>query len=83
MITVFNRKELMITTDMKRQSDIRNILANNHINYVIKTTNLQNAPVTGANRGRTGSFGINQNYSYEYKIFVHKKDYDKAKLLIR
>ena len=68
---------------MKRQSDIRNILANNHIDYVIKTTNLQNAPVTGANRGRTGSFGINQDYSYEYKIFVHKKDYDRAKLLIR
>ena len=83
MITIFNRKELMITTDMKRQSDIRNILANNHINYVIKTTNLQNAPVAGANRGRTGSFGINQDYSYEYKIFVHKKDYGKAKLLIR
>ena len=83
MITIFNRKELIITTDMKRQSGIRNILANNNIDYVIKTTNLQNAPVVGANRGRTGSFGINQDYSYEYKIFVHKKDYGRAKLLIR
>ena len=83
MITIFNRKELIITTDMKRQSDIRNVLTNNNINYMIKTTNLQNAPVVGANRGRTGSFGINQDYSYEYKIFVHKNDYDRAKLLIR
>ncbi|MGN0476482.1 MAG: hypothetical protein ACI4HM_04005 [Ruminococcus sp.] len=83
MITVFNRKELIITTDMNRQSDVRNILATNHINYVVKTTNLQNAPVVGASRGRNGSFGINQNYSYEYKIYVHKKDYDKSKLLIK
>ena len=26
---------------------------------------------------------LNQNYSYEYKIFVHKNDYDKALGLIR
>lgn len=83
MIIIFNRKELIITMDINRQADVRNVLAANYIDYVIKTTNLQSAPVIGAGRGRTGSFGINQDYAYEYKIFVHKNDYDKAKLLIK
>ncbi len=79
MITIFNRRELIVTMDMKRQSDIRNVLADNHIDYVVKTTNLQSASA----RSHTGRFGINQDYSYEYKIFVHKNDYGKAEALIR
>lgn len=34
-------------------------------------------------RARSGNFGIKQEYSYEYKIFVHKNDYDKAIGMIR
>ncbi len=83
MITLFDRKELLNTIDMKHQSIIRDILSANGINYKIKVTNLQSAPVIGSGRGRVGSFGINQAYSYEYKIFVHRKDYDKALSLIK
>ncbi len=80
MITVFNRRELIVTMDMKRQADIRNILADNNIDYVVKTTDLQRAEST---RGYTGRVGINQDYSCEYKIFVHKSEYEKAAALIR
>ena len=83
MITIFNRKELLITMDMKRQANVRDILAANGIDYRVKVTNLQSASVIGSSRGRVGSFGINQNYSYEYKIYVHKKDYDAAMWMIR
>lgn len=76
MITVFNRRELIVTMDIKRQADIRSILADNNIDYVVKTTNLERR------RGHTGSFGINQDYSCEYKIFVHKNNYGKAEALI-
>lgn len=82
MITILNRRELTVTMDMKRQSDIRDILANHGIDYVVKTTNLQSASAAGSSRGYTGSWGINQDYSYEYKIFVHKNDYQRAKSLI-
>ncbi len=78
MITFFNRKELLITVDMNRQSCVRDLLRANDIDYTVKVTNLQSASVIGSSRGRVGSFGINQNYSYEYKIYVHKKDYDRA-----
>lgn len=83
MITIFTRKELLITFDMKRQSEVRDILAANNIDYVIKVTNLLSASSFGGSRARTGSFGVNQNTSCEYKIYVHKNDYDYALRLIR
>lgn len=83
MITIFNRKELLITMDMNQQSNVRNILSANGIDYITKVRNLQNSSMFENKRGRYGSFGINQSYSYEYKIYVHRKDYDYALSLIR
>lgn len=83
MITVFNRKELIITMEMNRQAEVCNILSKNGINYTVKTTNLQTRSFLGSTRGRTGSFGINPDYSYEYKIYVQKKDFEKAVFLIK
>ena len=83
MITIFTRKELLVTFDMKRQSDVRDILSANGVKYAVKVTNLQNAAFLGSSRARSGSFGMNTNLSYEYKIYVRKKDYDYAVSLIR
>lgn len=82
MITIFNRKELLVTFDMKHQRNVRDILSANGINYTVKATNRQNAAVVGSNRAGTGSFGVNPDLSYAYKIYVHKKDYDNAMRLI-
>ncbi len=83
MITIFTRKELLITFDTKHQANVRNILTANGIDYTVKVTNLENATAIGSSRARIGSFGINQNLSHEYKIYVHKNDYDNALRLIR
>ena len=83
MITIFTRRELLITMDMEQQSRVRSILAAGGIPYKVNVTNLQSATVLGSSRARTGSFGIDQSYSYEYKIFVHKNDYEHALQLIR
>lgn len=83
MITVFNRRELIITMKMDLQAQVRDILSQNGIDYTVKTVNLQAAPLLGNSRGRTGSFGINQDYPYEYKIYVHKKDFEKAVSLLK
>ena len=69
--------------DLKWQAEVRDILSANGIKYVIKTVNLQSAPAIGSRRGQIGNFGINQDYSYEYKIYVHKDDYDKSMNLTR
>ena len=83
MITIFNRRELLITMNLARLSSIRDILDTNDIPYITKTTNLQSASFMGSSRSRNGSFGIDQRFSYEYKIYVNKEDYNKAIQLVR
>ena len=84
MITIFNRKLLIATMDMKKQSDLRYKLESAGIDYTVGVKNLQSSEWFGpGNRDRYGSAGINQNYSYEYKIYVHKKDYEIALKTIR
>ena len=83
MLTIFNRKELLITLDMNRQATVRDILAANGISYTVKVTNRQNTSAIGRSRASVGSFGMNADLAYEYKIYVHKKDYDLALRLIR
>ena len=57
MLTIFNRKELITTMDMQRQSNIRSILSANGIAYTVRTENLQGSSAFGGrSRGRSGRF---------------------------
>jgi len=66
MITIFNRKQLIITYDITIQSKIRDILATNGVDYTIN-------PI----------MGLYGSTKAEYKIYVHKKDYEQACYLIK
>jgi hypothetical protein len=84
MITIFNRKEVCITYDMNRQAEIRNILQGADIDYVIRTKNrTETMFVRGGTRAYTGSWGNRQMMDYEYHIYVHKDDYERALYLMR
>lgn len=83
MFTFFNRKELLITMDITKLTRVKEVLISNQIDYRIKTSNLQSASIMGSSRSRTGSYGINQRYSYEYRIYTHRKDHERASHLIR
>lgn len=82
MITILDRKELINTMDFNRRSDICCTLASNGVAYTTKTTNPQTSPLFGSTRSRTGSFGINPDLSYEYKIYVSRNDYERALRMI-
>ena len=75
MITIFNRKELILTYSMKEQGDVRMILAQNRIPYKIYTRNIGDMH---SFRGHTGTLGMNSDLLYEHRIYVHKDDYEKA-----
>ena len=81
MITIFNRKEMAITYSMKEQARIRDILTAEGIDYIIDTkgTVMRNM---GARGPAIQQFGENITASTEYRIYVLKKDYDKASHLI-
>ena len=83
MLTVFNRRELLTTCSMEEQSRVRDILAQNGIDYRIKTVNPTARAAFGASgRSRTGSFGVNLDCAYQYYIYVHKKDFARAQSLL-
>lgn len=82
MLTIFNRRELTITFDMKRQSEIRNLLAQNNIEYFVKVFNRKNSFPFAGSRARTGTFGENLQAAYQYVIYVNKSDYPRASAVI-
>lgn len=83
MITIFNRKELLITYDMKEQSEVRTILRDHKIKYNVKVKNLLSPSIfSTSGRTYTGSRGIDLTKSYKYKIYVKKADYEEAIVLL-
>ena len=84
MITVFNRRELLTTFSMDEQNRVRDILAQNGIDYRVKTVcpTARATAFGGSDRARTGSFGVDSQSAWQYYIYVHKKDYDRARSLI-
>ena len=75
MLTVFNRKEVLLTYSLKDQADAKEILSNNGIKYRIKSKSNQGGKVCS-------HFGGGVANAYEYRIFVHKDDWPKAKYLL-
>ena len=83
MLTILNRRELLATFSMEEQNRVRDILAQNHIGYAVKTVNPSaRNTFAGSGRSRTGSFGVDMNCAYQYYIYVHKNDYAQAQSLI-
>jgi hypothetical protein len=70
MITIFNRKELFLTPSLYKLRQIRNILEGNKIDYKLVMKN---------------SSGVRTTHgapTYLNYIYVHKDDYEKARVLI-
>lgn len=82
MLTIFNRKEVLITYDINRFIKAKEILSVHSIRSISQTLNLQNSSILGSSRARYGSFGLNPSFRYEYKLFVHKQDAQKALYLV-
>jgi len=83
MLTIFNRRELLTTCSMEEQNRVRDILAQNGIDYRVKTVNPTARSTFGASgRSRTGSFGVNMDCAYQYYIYVHKDDFARAQSLL-
>lgn len=80
MITILNRKEVCVTFDMARQAEVRDILQGAGIDYRVKVINRTS---TASVRASMGSSSREIEMDYEYRIFVHKDDYEEALHLIR
>lgn len=82
MITVFNRKQLAVTFNMKQQAEIRSALSANKVDYLVKTVNWHSSSPFTSERARQGTLGEDLSVEYEYIFYVRKQDYERAKAVI-
>ncbi|WP_333813762.1 hypothetical protein [Muricomes intestini] len=60
-------------------ADVRRLLAENNIDYNVKTINRKSpSPFSADTRVRTGTLGESLEFEYEYVIYVKKVDFEKA-----
>lgn len=78
-------KSVYIGYSLKDFSEIREVLAQNNIDYKYKVKN-RNAswlfPDAGTVRARTGSAGIDPEREHEYEILVKQEKAEEASVLI-
>ena len=79
MITVFNRKELLCTFDMKKQAEVRDILWKFDISYEVRVSDRADVFVGGIMNGESSPIPEHQT---EYLIYVKKEDYERAMFLM-
>lgn len=80
MITVWNRKELLCTFDMKKQAEVRDILWRYDISYEVRVSDRTDFFVGG--RTTVSPTQEDIDHQTEYLIYVKKEDYDRAMFLV-
>lgn len=80
MITVWNRKELLCTFDMKKQAEVRDILWRYDISYEVRVSDRTDFFVGGRTNANLTKEDIDRQT--EYLIYVKKEDYDRAMFLV-
>ena len=80
MITIFNRKELLVTWDADVVHSAEQILKENNIPYILRTEDTPGGNALGAGRVR----GLPMIQRKElYRIYVKKDAFEYASYLIR
>ena len=78
MISLLNRREVTVTHDMNRLNQLREKLDGAGIEHIVR--NKRNRTFTA---GRShGVPNVDADYAYEYGIYVHRDDYEKARVLL-
>lgn len=73
MLTIFNRREVYLTRSIEEQQRVCSLLNGQGIETRIISANLGTA---GRHHGLPG---IDLQSAYGYYVYVHKRDYDKAR----
>lgn len=85
MITIFNRRKLLVENSAQEAARVTELLKIHKIPYEIKTTRSQNIMnlMIGANMATGRGYGGINSITYCYSIYVQRKDYHAAgKLMV-
>ena len=82
MVTIFNRRELLMTYDLRQMNDLRELLRAHRIDHSVKAAYPRTSFVASESRARTASFGPNRRQE-RYIVYVRKADWEYAIHLLR
>ena len=77
MLHIFNRKELLLTNDLREVNRVREILLANRLDYSVKASYPRSTHAIGMDRNRMDSFGTARQQE-RFTVYVRKSDYDYA-----
>ncbi len=81
---IWSRKEVFVGNTLKEFDEVVYKISSSNVKYDYKIVDSTSPSFFGSsNRARTGTFGLNMDYTKTYYIYVHKKDYDKVQELLR
>ena len=81
---IWNRKEVFVGNTLKEFDEVVYKISSINVKYDYKIVDSTSPSFFGSsNRARTGTLGLNMDYTKTYYIYVHKKNYDKVQELLR
>ena len=83
-MNIFNRRQLILTYNLKQVNEIKQILNANGIKFYISTHDRRGDDLLiFRGRGHQGTAFEKMEYECTYKIYVHKSDYEAAVSMVR
>ena len=80
---LFSRENVYIGYSIEELSKVRESLENESIKYSYKVVDRSGQwSGRGTRRGKLRSYGINMDYEKQYTVYVHRKDFEKAKHIV-
>lgn len=76
-MNILNRREILLTRRNDDLNWVTSCLITNDIKYITKTNSITNP---GRHHGIPS---IKMDYAYEYRVYIHKNDFERAKRAIR
>lgn len=80
---IFNKELIYKGSSRREYEEIINILTLNDIKYIEKIRNKNKDIGPMINKMMVGTLGENENFSYEYTIWVSKEKYELVSSLIK
>ncbi|HZK28508.1 MAG TPA: hypothetical protein VFD00_13310 [Thermoclostridium sp.] len=77
---LFNKMDVYMGYSIEELSKVRDTLKKEGIKYSYKVLNRSGQ--WSGRRSRRGTFGINMDYERQYAVYVHRKDFERAKYLV-
>jgi hypothetical protein len=82
MITIWNQKEVYVGHSQEEFNVVREKLASNNIRFKYRMFQKNSAHMFDSRSAASDLFGRRKNQADGFFIYVHKRDYDKAKAVL-